>query len=148
MKNNKSSTLAPNLYKKLNSVSGFTLMELLVVIAIIGILSSVVLTSIGNVREKARIASFHSSVSSIMPALAICDSDFLQILDGNFGDPICQDSTSLWPEITICGGTIPSFTVDDSMAGDGEWGVMTTACASVPEDQDVGVCTKNGCTFS
>ncbi len=127
---------------------GFTLIELLVVIAIIGILSSVVLTSLSNVREKARVASFHSSVVSIMPALAICDSDFLPIIEGGFGDQICQDSTSLWPEITICGGTLPSFTVDDSMAGDGEWTVTTGDCSSIPDDQDIGVCTKNGCTFS
>ena len=38
-------------------VWGFTLIELLVVIAIIGILSSVILTNISAVRDKARIAA-------------------------------------------------------------------------------------------
>lgn len=133
---------------KIKWVSGFTLMELLVVIAIISILSSVVLTSINNAREKARIASFHSSLNSIMPALAICDSDFLPILEGNSGDPICQDSVSLWPEITVCGEPLPSFSVEDTMQGDREWTVTTGDCLSVPDDQDIGVCAKNGCTFS
>lgn len=47
---------------------GFTLIELLVVIAIIGILSSIVLVSMGNVRANARDVSRKSDMRQILAA--------------------------------------------------------------------------------
>ncbi len=57
--------------KKQNRASGFTLIELLVVIAIIGILASVVLSSLSSARVKSRDARRLSDIKQIQLALEL-----------------------------------------------------------------------------
>jgi type II secretion system protein G len=54
---------------------GFTLIELLVVISIIGLLSSIVLASIKDARQRAEIAKFKEEMISLRNALELYKSD-------------------------------------------------------------------------
>ncbi len=56
----------------MNKNKGFTLIELLVVIAIIGILSSVILTSVNSSRAKARTNAALSTMRSLVPVFDDC----------------------------------------------------------------------------
>lgn len=56
--------------------AGFTLMELLVVIAIIGVLASVILASLNDVRGKARDARRLSDLAELQKALALYHTEY------------------------------------------------------------------------
>jgi prepilin-type N-terminal cleavage/methylation domain-containing protein len=63
-----------------SELKGFTLIELLVVIAIIGILSSVVLASLGTARDKGRDAAIQSNLSTIQ-----VQAELYYSVNGNYG---------------------------------------------------------------
>lgn len=69
---------------------GFTILELLVVISIIGILSSIVLTSINNSRAKARVARAQKTMESLMPILTLCSIEGKTLRDPNAATQVCD----------------------------------------------------------
>jgi prepilin-type N-terminal cleavage/methylation domain-containing protein len=69
---------ASSLHKK----SGFTLIELLVVVAIIGILATVVLSSLGTARDRAKDASIKSILSNMRAQAELqYDGDYSDVCD-------------------------------------------------------------------
>lgn len=79
---------------------GFTLIELLVVVAVIGILSSVVLSSVNNTRTKARDATRKMMVKQVINALeqyANDNGNYPVVTDGNAFNTIDVTLSALVP---------------------------------------------------
>ena len=65
-----------------NFSRGFTLIELLVVMAVIGILSSIVLTSLNSAREKAKITVAKQQLRQVISGVALLEDDVGKTLNG------------------------------------------------------------------
>ncbi len=82
-------------------VRGFTLIELLVVISIIGLLSSVVLTSLnsarGSARDAKRVSEMRNLNTAINAYMVSTGNNFDAVSGTHFGDPAgCRASTEGW----------------------------------------------------
>lgn len=69
---------------------GFTLIELLVVVSIISLLSSVILASVRDAREKAQVRAFVENLKQVQTALELYRTDY-----GIYPPPVSGDSSSL-----------------------------------------------------
>lgn len=131
-----------------NKSRGFTLIELLVVIAIIGLLSSIVLVSVGPARAKARDAKRQSDIRQINLAMEMCYDDAGCAGEAKY--PIHAAGANTWATIDPDGTpvylTVPSDPTNSGsqvykwIAGNEQWyciyvkleapAVSTYTCAS------------------
>ncbi len=136
--------------------AGYTLIELLVVIAIIGILSSVVLTSVAQARAKARVASVQEQLHGLQTAGNQCLNDAVAITmptespDGGVL-ALCSGVSGAYGTLPAgwiyCDETAGSQT--DSDCGNdvsSQTGVAFTLTAESNVDRQRVTCTETTCT--
>ncbi len=138
--------------------AGYTLIELLVVIAIIGILSSVVLTSVGQARAKARVAAVQEQLHGIQTAANQCVNDVVPVNiptetnDGGAG-PLCAGLNAVY-------GSLPAGWIycDDNAGSQSDTdcgndvsaqtGITFTVSVESNVDGQRVTCTESTCTTS
>jgi prepilin-type N-terminal cleavage/methylation domain-containing protein len=109
---------------KLQKDKGFTLIELLVVVAIIGLLSSIVLSSMNTAREKSRDAKALQERHSIELAVSLFVSE-----EGTYPDPGDINLHCLAEEGCILAGS----NVSKSASGDIAFKIMKNKFALLPK---------------
>ncbi len=133
---------------------GFTLIELLITVAIIGILASIIMTTIGYARDRAKDASFKSSVATIHKAGIMCcdENGEIQAKAVNAGVPvqICTDgdmTDSIYPDDLHIG----AVTVAAQCDFDGHFEIVITPgtlnsgnCTSITYSE-IGFVSSEGC---
>ncbi|MBY0472743.1 type II secretion system GspH family protein [Patescibacteria group bacterium] len=88
---------------------GFTLIELLVVISIIGLLASIVLTSLNSARAKARDATRLVTLKELQKALELYASDHNGLYPASGWASICADSSVGQKTTSGANGYIPNL---------------------------------------
>jgi len=104
---------------------GFTLIELLVVIAVIGMLSSIVLVSMGGARKKSRDAKRMADIRQISTAMELCFQD---------SSAACGGSDTAYPAVAVDG--------NNRLTTIGGQNAIGTYLSPLPQDPGGGTLTS------